>query len=81
MTMNKYEAKYAELMKKHDALTKRYAELEKLEEQLNANTELSDEKRLANLEKLAEEYEKVAKLMEGITVEAKKLQEDIESGK
>ena len=78
--MNKYEAKYAELMKKHDMLTKRYAELEKLEDQLNANTTLSDEARLANLEKLAEEYEKVAKLMESITVEAKKLQEDIEAG-
>ena len=78
--MNKYEAKYAELMKKHDMLTKRYAELEKLEDQLNANTTLSDEARLANLEKLAEEYEKVAKLMESITAEAKKLQEDIEAG-
>lgn len=72
-----YIAKYNELTKKHELLNKRYAELEKLEAELESNTTLSDEKRLKNLTKLAEEYEKVANLMQEITKEAKDLQEKI----
>lgn len=73
--MDEYVKKYNELVKKHELLNKRYEELEKLEAQLESNTTLSDEKRLANLNKLAEEYEKVANLMKEITQEAQALEE------
>lgn len=73
-----YIKKYNELVKKHELLNKRYAELEKLEAELESNTTLSDEARLANLNKLADEYEKVASLMQQITNEAKELQEKLD---
>ena len=41
--------KYNELLKKHEILTKRYADLEKLEEKLNSDKTMSGEKRLENL--------------------------------
>lgn len=74
----KYIAKYNELIKKHEILNKRYSELEKLEAELESNTTLSDEQRLKNLNKLADEYEKVANLMQEITKEAKELQDKMD---
>ena len=69
--------KYNELLKKHEILTKRYADLEKLEEKLNSDKTMSGEKRLENLNKLAQEYEKVANLMQEITKEAEQLKDSI----
>lgn len=69
--------KYNELLKKHEILNERFAKLEKLEEELEANTTMSDETRLNNLNKLAEEYEKIANLMKGITDEAKELEKKV----
>ena len=70
--------KYNELVKKHELLNERYAKLESLEKELEENTSLSEDVRLKNLNKLADEYEKIATLMQEITEEAKKLNESIE---
>ena len=74
---DKFVEKYNELLKKHEILSKRYKELETLEEKLEKNDKLSDEKRIENLEKLAQEYRKVADLMEEITKEAQELNDSI----
>lgn len=73
-----YQLKYNELLKKHELLNKRYDQLEKLEEELNQNTTMSDEKRIENLDKLAQEYEKISILMKEVADQAKELQEKIE---
>lgn len=74
----KYLKKYNELQKKREVLANRYAELEKLENELISNTKISDETRLANLNKLAQEYEKVANLMKGVVEELEKLNTEID---
>ena len=74
----KYLKKYNELQKKREVLANRYAELEKLENELISNTKISDETRLAILNKLAQEYEKVANLMKGVVEELEKLNTEID---
>ena len=75
---DKYLKKYNELQKKREVLAKRYAELEKLENELMNNTKITDETRLANLNKLAQEYEKVANLMKTVVEDLEKLNDEID---
>ena len=77
--MNQAEVKkYNELVKKHQVLNKRYADLEKLEKELHDNSSMSDELRLQNLTRLAEEYEKIATLMQEVAAEARELNEKLD---
>ena len=69
--------KYHELVKKHDILNKRYTELENLEKNLRDSQSMSDEIRLQNLTRLAQEYEKIAKLMQEVAQQAKELNEKL----
>ena len=75
----KYLKKYNELQKKREVLAKRYSELEKLEEELMNNEKISNETRLANLNKLAQEYEKVANLMKQVVEDLEKLNSEIDN--
>lgn len=80
MSVNeKYLKKYNELQKKREILAKRYSELEKLEADLMSNEKIGDETRLANLNKLAQEYEKVANLMKQVVEDLEKLNTEIDN--
>ena len=74
-----YIKKYNELVKKNEILDKRYAQLEKMEKDLDEREDISEETKLQNLKKLAEEYEKIAKLMHEISVEAEELRKSVEA--
>ena len=79
--MNKYEEEYAHLMEESDKLSKEYEKLGKEEDDLRqrwANKEISDCEYQTNLRQIAAHYEKVAGLMERLTLRAKELQAQIE---
>lgn len=69
--------KYHELLKKHQILNERYTELEQLEKSLRSSGKMSEETRLQNLTRLAQEYEKIAKLMQEVAQEAKQLNDKL----
>ena len=75
---DEYMKEYEQLIEEHEALTARYAMLEKWEEKLMQDTDMSEEEKLVALNKLAKGYELAANQMERLVECAQALYEKME---